>query len=151
MPSRIHGEHREAPEGGGREGASVVGAYDARQAKFVEQAMEDRFRELDGGRTEALAREQIPAVTVDDRQRVAVPAVPRLELTLEICGPQIVGGNNRARRSSGMAWILPPPVTDHQAMALQDLATSAPARETRYPSLSEDGDQLLRTPVRVRS
>src|SRR5262245_19752263 len=145
------GECRQSTKSGGREGDAVVGANGPGQSALVEESMKHRLCEIEGCGAKALTREQVTAVAIHDRQRVAVSAIARLELTLEISRPEVVGASNHARRPTRVARILPPPVADDQPVSLQDVAAGAPAWEAGHPSLPEHGQQLLGTPVRVRT
>src|SRR6266571_5254664 len=54
------------------------------------------------GGTETLASEQVAAEAVDDGEGVAVEAVAGLEVTLEVGGPDVVGGEHGSQGPTGM-------------------------------------------------
>ena len=56
----------------------------------------------DSRRPQPLAPQQVPRIVVRHRQRVAVPAVPRLELALEIRAPCLLYTSDAADERSSV-------------------------------------------------
>lgn len=83
-PDRQRGE---AAEGGGGKRHAVVGPDDVRRAVLLKQPEEDRARQEDPGREQALTRQQVPAAPIDDRQGIAVDAIAGFEVAFEVGGP----------------------------------------------------------------
>ena len=85
------------------------------QSIFLALAREYRLRPDDLRRQQPLAAQQIPAVVVGHRQRIAVDPVAGLELALEVRAPQIVRGeypacsgpDDRSRRRSRFFGTIP--------------------------------------------
>jgi hypothetical protein len=123
-----HGELGQTSEGRGRERDAVVGPDDARQAVFLEKACEHGLCEVHGGGPEALAGQQEAAVTIHDRQRVAVRAVPRPELPLEVGRPDRVRLVHGGHRPTGMARVGAAPAAGDQAVPFQEVAAGTPRR-----------------------
>jgi hypothetical protein len=73
------------------EGRPVVGADGVRQAHLAEERAEDRFRALSLHRMQAVTREHAATEVVGHRERIAILAVARAELALEVGGPDLLG------------------------------------------------------------
>jgi hypothetical protein len=78
-------------EGVGGERHTVVGADALWQAEFFEYMCEDMLGLLHTGGGEGFAPEQEAAVVIGDGQRIAVAAVPSLEVPFEVGTPHLVG------------------------------------------------------------
>ena len=76
----------------GRERDPVVRPDGERQAVLAERALEDGPSGDGLRREQPTAGEQEPGVLVRDGERVAVRAVARAELPLEVRRPEVVGG-----------------------------------------------------------
>src|SRR6185369_10762414 len=90
---------------GGGERDTVVGSNGLGQTVLAKEAFEC---ELDGnlfGRSERLAGENVSAVLISHRQRVAVFAVAGQELAFEVSRPKCV---RRGGGCGGLAWMFEP-------------------------------------------
>jgi hypothetical protein len=120
----------EAPWTHRSEGCAVVGAHARGKAKLLEGGFEDPadepFVRTDG----RLAPDQISAVDIDDRQRIADEPVARPKLSLEIHAPYGVGPI-RFDRWLGRARWRPgtTAATPHQPLPLQDAANGTSGRQ----------------------
>jgi len=65
-------QQREAAQRGGGERHTVVGADDPRQTVRFEDALKGRAGQGDGGGSQALTGQEVPAVAVHQRQWIAV-------------------------------------------------------------------------------
>lgn len=116
------GKPREAPDGGGREWRSVVGADDLGEPVLPEEALEGRLGELVGRRQKRADVEQVAGEAVRDGQRIAIEAVSGLEVALVVGGPDLVGGGHRR---CGPSWVIETPALPDrrdEAMPLEDVA-----------------------------
>lgn len=73
------------------EGNAVVGADGAGQAAFVEQALKGRKGEFFAVGFQRFTQQQVARGVVGDRQRIAIASIVKLELSLVIGTPEIVG------------------------------------------------------------
>ena len=114
--------HRELAEPvqrvGGRERDAVVGPNHVRESKFLEGALEDRKREFFLGRQQGLARQQVAAGEVGDRQGIAVLAIAEQKFALVVGTPERVRFASGGERRPGRA-AAPPAAMVHQAIAIE--------------------------------
>jgi hypothetical protein len=85
------GELREAADGSGCERRPVVGPDPVGQAERSEQVLEAGGGGFEIEAGQGAAVQEIAGVSILDGERVAVTAVPGLELTLEVGGPDVIG------------------------------------------------------------
>jgi hypothetical protein len=111
------GEAREAAQGNGCEGGSVVGPDPVGEAELLEEPSEDAPGAGVSGTREALACEQEPAKAVLDGERIAVDAVEGLEVPLEIGGPDGVGGIKRRRGRTRVGLLAFPALLRDELLA----------------------------------
>lgn len=151
MPSRIHhvlSSHKTVDSGRG-ERRAVVRANRRRQTDLSKEPLEDRLRALCAHVRKSGDAQQVPAVQVDDRQRVAVHAVARAELALEVRRPHLVGFA-RARRAA--ARMVPPRATTprlHESVAQQISSTVLRAGHTMLGCRSDSTRKSFRAPQRL--
>jgi hypothetical protein len=134
-------------EGVGGERHTVVGADALWQAECFEHTREDRLGLLHTGGGEGFAPEQEAAVAISNSQRLAVAAVPGLEVPFGVGALHLVGCNNVA---GGLARVpdgaaLAPP--GHRMVAAEDVT----AGRAGWPgpagmACAEDRHKLLRAP-----
>lgn len=98
-----HVELREAMETAARKRHPVIRPNGAWQPIVAKEPIEDRAGSVAVDRQQSVAREEIPTMEVRDRQGVAIDAVARAELPLEVGGPQIIRGLSRRRDDTRMA------------------------------------------------
>src|SRR5688572_6822436 len=132
------------------EGDAVVRADRLGQAMLLKRALEDGEGVAFLGRREGLAREQIAAGEVRDRQRIAVPPVAQHELALVVGAPEAIGSG---RPGQGCAREAPPwssrPSGD-EPMAVEDRMHRADGRTVDLgPALAEALPDLRRAPAGV--
>jgi hypothetical protein len=84
------GQLAQAEQAGARERAAVVGADRVGEPELAERGLERRPGRAAAGVGQGLAPDQVPAVRVGDRQRLAPAAVPAPEPPLEVRAPQAV-------------------------------------------------------------
>src|SRR5262249_29093270 len=141
------GQAGQAAQGGGGEGHAVVGADDAWQAVLVKQPAEHGLAAGGFGGGQTLAGEQVAAEAVDDGEGVAVETVAGLEVTLEVGGPDVVGGEHGSQgpaRMTGTGTAAPP---GDEAVTLEEIAAGAARGPFPGRVLSrENTQQLLGTP-----
>jgi hypothetical protein len=88
-PDRHPGEVVEAVRAG--EGDTVVGPDGGRQPAFLKELQEGADRRRLAYRLQGFAQEQEARGMVGDGERVAIAAIAKLELALEVGAPQVVG------------------------------------------------------------
>ena len=114
---------------GRREWRAVVAADRRREAMLAEHPLESGPRSSRLHVEQRAAREQVPAVVIQQGQRIAVDAVASLELALEVDRPHLVRSIGVQRRRT---WVLPllasSPALD-QAVTFQDIEDRAAARK----------------------
>ncbi len=133
---------------GRREGSAVVGADGIGQTELTEQALEGWPCPFRPHRVQTPALEQEAAVVVDDRQRVAVHAVARPELPLEVRCPYLVGGRGRERHRARVFPARTTPLRPHQAVALQNVEDGAARRQLEpWVASLQHAPQFARTPA----
>lgn len=89
--------------------------------------------------SEAVASQQIPRPPIGERQGIAEPTIPRLELPLEVGAPDIVGGGGGYVRSARVPRPAPPAPGLDQAVPLEDV------RDRRLGGKSQPWMQLRKT------
>ena len=99
---------------GGRKRHPVIGPDRARQAKFLERALEDREGEFLLRGRQRFTGQQVAAGEVRDRQRVAVPPIAEHELAFIVGAPQGIRLGGPRQRGAGRA-VAPPPSSLHEA------------------------------------
>jgi hypothetical protein len=135
---------------GGGEGHAVVGANGARQPVLPEQAVEDGPHAVAFGREQTMAGQEIPGVLVGNRQGVAVDAIARAEVALEIGGPEIVGLRGGHRNNAGMLIVAPSAPLLHQAPPRQEIAGGADRRPLQARlARPQPGQEFGRSPARM--
>src|SRR5262249_58459727 len=83
-------------------------------------------------------------------ERVTIAAVARPKLPLVVGAPDVVRGEDQARRLPGMADATTLAPTRHHAMLLQDIARRGPAgQDPTRMLLGQQSEELLTTPARV--
>src|SRR5262249_7604547 len=83
-------------------------------------------------------------------ERVTIAAVARPKLPLVVGAPDVVRGEDQARRLPGMADATTLAPTRHHAMPLQDVARRGPAgQDPTRMLLGQQSEELLTTPARV--
>ena len=82
----------------GGEGHAVVRADGVGEPVLLKRALEDGEGVAFLGGRERLAREQIAAGEVGDRQRIAVPPVAEQELAFVVGAPEAIGGRGPGER-----------------------------------------------------
>ena len=112
-------EPREPSEGAAGKWGAIGGADPLRQAILLEEPGEHGPDEPAGRLQQGLAAEEIAAVVVGQRQRIAVPPVARAEVPLEVQGPERIGGGRDGRRAAGMRQGSPAVPAADEAPALQ--------------------------------
>jgi hypothetical protein len=131
------------------EGHAVVGADRTGEAVLAERALEDRAGPDARHRREPVAREQEPGVLIGESERIAIDAVARAELALEVGSPQIVGQRGERIDHTRVGRHSAAPARHKEPGALQDRARHAHRRPVVDPrmALAEPGQQQLRSPV----
>jgi len=127
-PDPPDGEPRETPDGGGREGSSVVGADPSGQTVLAEEALEDGLGELVSRREEPADVEQVPGESVRDGEGIALDAVSGLEVALVVGGPDVVGRGDGRDGAPRVVESPPLPSRGHKAVALEDVADGGARR-----------------------
>ena len=149
-PDPPDGEPRETPDGGGREGGSVVGADPSGQSVLAEEALEDGLCELVSRREEPADVEQVTREPIRDGKGVAVDAVPGLKVALVVGGPDLVGRGDGRGGAPRVVKSPSLPCRGHEAVPLEDVADGGAWRQGRLRELlGEEPQQLLGSPVRV--
>ena len=115
------------PIGLGRQTASRCRSGCAGEPTLPERLVEDGDRRLCPSALERLALDDVPAEAVRDGERVAVPPVVELELTLEIRAPDIVRSYSFAQRSAVGSSICAT-TSDQPEDGLQDAGSIRGAR-----------------------
>jgi len=146
-----HRKPRQPSDAGGGERRTVVGAKPPRQAEFAERRVEHRPDVLGVALRQRLTAQEIAAVSVGERQRLATGAVAGHEPALEVDAPHVVGrpamSKGRARRRAPAAQF----ALHCQAFAIEqeaDRARRRPVERGRLPL--EKGAHLQRPPGRMR-
>src|SRR3954454_8584416 len=85
------GEPTETSRTDGSEGRAVVRSQASREAELQERRLEHASDEPLVGADGGLAPDQVPAVRVDDRERIADQAIASAEVPLEVHAPDRVG------------------------------------------------------------
>ena len=71
---------------------------------------------------QALAAEQVTAVSIGHRQRITVHAVTGFELPLEVSTPDIIRRQYLTRRLAGVTYMATSTFLGHQPVSAQDIA-----------------------------
>lgn len=99
---------------GAGEGHAVVGADCLGQAAVAEQPLERRDGRVLAGGLQGFAQQQEPGGVIGYRERIAIAAVAKLELALEVRAPQVIRrraiGQRRAART--MTRVQPEDIGD---------------------------------------
>jgi hypothetical protein len=139
-------------DAGRRERSPVVGPDRFGQTDLPKQEAEYGLRILGFHRRQAAAREKRPAEMIRDRERVAVSAIPRLELPLEVRWPHLVRADRFERSRSRVCPLLPPPALAEQSVALEDVVHRTARRpRDRGRAPSKHLQELLRSPSVLRA
>ena len=109
--------------------------------------MENGSGELRLRRLKRLAAQEEAAVSIDDSEGITVLAIQRLELALEVSGPDMIGGTHGGFRFTGMSAPRLRPSGGNKALSFEDVADSG----TRGPGFMrlrsfEPGEQFLGAP-----
>jgi len=121
-------EPGEAAERVGGEGGAVVGADTLGQAVLAEEALEDGSGAFDGWGGEPVATEEEATEAILDGQRIAVEAVARAELALEVGAPDGVGRVHGCGWPARMSAARPTPFGWDETVAVQDSVDGADGR-----------------------
>ena len=97
------GESTQSADGGGGEGHSVIGANDLGKPVLLEEAAKDGLGALVCGRTQTMTTDDETRASIGDSEGVAVDAIARLELSLVVDAPSVVGSVHRLRWLPRMA------------------------------------------------
>jgi hypothetical protein len=144
-PEQPDTELGEPGEGAARKGRPLVGADALRQSALPEKPGEHGAHQDLRGLEERLTAEEVAAVVVGHRERVAVATIAGAKVPLEVDRPEGIGRGGDRGRAAGMG--------ERPAAA----AAQAPAGEPETGStrrgpggprgpLAEEPEQLLRTP-----
>lgn len=140
-------ELRETREGRGGKRHAVVRADAGGQAIFLKQSRKDGLRLGDGGGAQGLAAQEIPTEAIGHGERIAVAAVAGPELPLVVGTPDIVGGENLARRLARMADATALASSRYHAVAAQDVAGGgAPGEEPSRMAPVQQRQEFLAPP-----
>jgi hypothetical protein len=145
-------KRRQTRQAHGGERCAVVRANARGQAVLSEDPHEYGLGFMRRRRLQRLALEQEAAVAVGNGQRIAVSAIERLELALEVSAPDLVGRVNRGVRLAGMPDRPSTAFMGDQAMAIENVVDRRPMRPGPVRiALASDRKQLLAAPGRVMS
>ena len=147
-----HVEIREAVDRLCGAGDTVVGPDGDRQPVLAERSLEHGARRHGLRGEEPAAREEEARVLIRDRQRVAVLAIARAKLSLEIGGPEVVGRRRRRAHRPRMGRRAAAATPLHQPAAREQIRHRArcwPVVDARV-SCAEHAEQLPRAPERMR-
>src|SRR4029453_6174398 len=113
---------------------AVIGANALGQAKFLERALEDGKGEGFLGGGQRFTGEEVPARKIGDRQRIAVPPIPELELAFVVGAPERI--RLRRARELGARGARPTAApTFHEVTAIEDRVDGADGRQVRAGEL----------------
>ena len=115
-------------DAGGGEWHAIVGPNGPREPILVKEAIEDGADPDALGRAQALARQQIAGMLVGHGQRVAVDAISRPKVALEVGGPQIIRLSRGRGHHAGMRVGAATAALLHQPAARQQVAGGADRR-----------------------
>ena len=150
-PHPPHIELREPMDGLGGERDAVVGADGARQAVLAEGALKRRLGARCLDIPQAVARQQVAGMLVGDRQWIAVHPVPRPELALEVCRPEIIGRRGVRGHGARVDGASPPSPLGDEPFPREQIADRAdrwPRGNAAMPR-AEQVKQFLGTPLRM--
>ena len=122
-------QRAQSVDAGRREWRAVVAADRRRQAMLAEHPLEGGPRSRRLHVEQRAAREQVPAVAIQQGQRIAVDAVASLELALEVDRPHLVRSIGVQRRRTWVPPLLASSPALDQAVAFQDVEDCAAARK----------------------
>ncbi len=141
-------ERGEAAERVGGEGGTVVGADTLRQAVLAEEALEDGPGAFDRWGGEPVTTEEEATEAILDGERIAVEAVARAELALEVGAPDSVGRVHGCGWPAGMSAAHSTPSGWDETVAVQDSVDGADGRWVPIgEAISEEPLQLGGAPA----
>jgi hypothetical protein len=141
---------RQAADATARKWRSIVAADCPWQAKLAESRFQQRSRATRIDTPHRLTTQQISAVSVADRQRVATLAITGTEPSFVIDTPAVVGASAINERRSVRRRYPPAPARYHQSVPAQNLADRARHRPGYIRIVHpQTGPQLARSPRRM--